>query len=238
MVTHGLILAAGLGTRLRPLTLERAKPAMPVGGVPIIRRIITWLAAEGVTELVVNLHHLPETITALVGDGSDLGARVRYSWEQPAILGSAGGPRHALPIIGAKTFFILNGDTLTDTALQPIAKAHTATGAMVTMALMPNRDPDRYGGVRMGDDGRISGFVSRGAQAAGSYHFFGVQVADADVFGGLKDGDAVNSLGLYDALIASRPGSVRGYLCEAAFWDIGTPEDYAVTDKYFADRSG
>jgi NDP-sugar pyrophosphorylase family protein len=115
-----------------------------------------------------------------------------------------------------------------------VAKAHAATSAMVTMALMPNRDPERYGGVRMGDDGQVSGFVSRGAQAAGSYHFFGVQVADADVFSGLNDGDLVNSLALYDALIASKPGSVRGYLCEAAFWDIGTPEDYAATDAEFA----
>ena len=103
MLRHGLILAAGLGTRLRPLTLERAKPAIAVGGVPIVRRIVTWMVREGVTDLVVNLHHRPETIAAVLGDGSDLGARVRYSWEQPAVLGSAGGPRHALPIIGAKT---------------------------------------------------------------------------------------------------------------------------------------
>ena len=234
MIEHGLILAAGLGTRLRPLTLERAKPAMTVGGIPIIRRIIDWLAREGVTDLVVNLHHLPQTITSLVGDGSDLGARVRYSWEQPAVLGSAGGPRHALPIIGAKTFYIVNGDTLTDVSLPPIADAHTATHAMVTMALVPNREPEKYGGVRMGDDGSISGFVARGPQAAGSYHFIGVQVAEAAVFADLKDGEAVNSThGVYDALIASKPGSVRGYLCRASFWDIGTPDDLARTDAAF-----
>ena len=234
MAGHGLILAAGLGTRLRPLTLERAKPAITVGGVPIIRRIIAWLAREGVTDLVVNLHHRPETITALVGDGSDLGARVRYSWEQPAVLGSAGGPRHALPIIGAKTFYIVNGDTLTDLSLPPLASAHAATGAMVTMALTPNREPEKYGGVRMGDDGAISGFVGRGAQAAGSYHFIGVQVADAEVFADLKDGEPINSTrGVYDMWIGSKPGSVRGYLCNAAFWDIGTPEDLARTDAAF-----
>jgi mannose-1-phosphate guanylyltransferase len=234
MVRHGLILAAGLGTRLRPLTLQRAKPAMTVGGLPIIRRIITWLVHEGVTDLVVNLHHLPETITSLVGDGSDLGARVRYSWEQPAVLGSAGGPRHALPIIGAETFYIINGDTLTDVSLQPIATAHEATHAMVTMAVVPNREPQKYGGVRMGDDGSISGFVARGPQAIGSYHFIGVQVAEADVFADLTDGEPINSThGVYDTLIASQPGSVRGYLCNAKFWDIGTPEDLARTDAAF-----
>ena len=234
MLRHGLILAAGLGTRLRPLTLERAKPAIAVGGVPIVRRIVAWLVREGVTDLVVNLHHRPETIAAVLGDGSDLGARVRYSWEQPAVLGSAGGPRHALPIIGAKTFFIVNGDTLTDLPLRGVAEAHAATHAMVTMALIPNREPDKYGGVRMGDDGQISGFVTRGPQAIGSYHFIGVQVAETEVFADLKDGEPINSThGVYDTLIASHPGSVRGYLCNAAFWDIGTPEDLARTDGAF-----
>ena len=114
---HALVLTAGLGTRLRPLTDVRAKPAMPVAGEPMIRRIISWLVSQGADDLVLNLHHRPETITAVVGDGRDLGARVRYSWEYPRILGSAGGPRLARPIIGdngAGTFLIINGDTLTD----------------------------------------------------------------------------------------------------------------------------
>ena len=64
--------------------------------------------------MTLNLHHLPETVARVVGDGSDLGASVRYSWEQPAVLGSAGGPRQALDIIGADSFFVINGDTLTD----------------------------------------------------------------------------------------------------------------------------
>ena len=76
----------------------------------------------------VNLHHLPATLTAVVGDGSDLGARVRYSWEQPRVLGSAGGPRQALRIIGADTFLIVNGDTLTDFDLAALADAHRRVG--------------------------------------------------------------------------------------------------------------
>ena len=237
MITHALVLTAGLGTRLRPLTLTRAKPAIGVGGIPLIRRIVTWLAREGVVDLVLNLHYLPHTIAEIVGDGSDMGAHVRYSWEQPAILGSAGGPRHALPVIGADTFFIINGDTLTDLALEPMARAHAASGALVTMALVPNVDPTRYGGVRLADDGRVIGFARRGPGAAGSYHFIGVQIARAEVFAGLADGEAIDSLeGVYDPLIASRPGSVRGYLCDAEFWDIGTPEDHAKTDAAYMGR--
>src|SRR5207237_998904 len=119
------VLTAGLGTRLRPLTEVRAKPAIPVAGEPMIRRIIGWLAQNGIRDLTLNLHHLPETVTAVVGDGSDLSARVRYSWE-PALLGSAGGPRLALPILAADTFFIINGDTLTDLDLRSLSRAHAS----------------------------------------------------------------------------------------------------------------
>src|SRR5882724_8601582 len=112
MLRHALVLTAGLGTRLQPLTSVRAKPAIPVAGEPLVRRIITWLSGQGVTELVLNLHHLPHTLTTVVGDGGDLGVRVRYSWEQPLVLGSAGGPRHALPMISSNdAFFLVNGDT-------------------------------------------------------------------------------------------------------------------------------
>src|SRR5215470_3099984 len=237
MIAHALVLTAGLGTRLQPLTRVRAKPAVPVAGEPIVRRIIRWLAREHVTSLVLNLHHLPQTLSACVGDGSDLGVRVRYSWEQPVILGSAGGPRRAAPIIGASSFFVVNGDTLTDLTLAPLARDHEASGALVTIALIPNREPDRYGGAQLDEQGRIRGFAPRGPSAAGSYHVIGVQAAQAEAFAGLKDGEPANSVrGLYEQLIATMPGSIRGYVCEAKFWDIGTPEDYAATDASFSNR--
>src|SRR5687768_18575774 len=144
-----LILTAGLGTRLRPLSSVRAKGALPVAGEPLVRRILRWLADGGVTDAVLNLHHLPQTLTAEVGDGSDLGVRVRYSWETP-VLGSAGGPRRALQLLTRgdhETFLIVNGDTLTDLDIRDVVDRHRATGALVTMALVPNREPDKYGGV-------------------------------------------------------------------------------------------
>src|ERR1700686_3220149 len=125
-IRHALILSAGLGTRLRPLTTVRAKPAIPVAGDPIVRRIARWLAGSGAPDVGVNLHHLPDTIARVLGDGSDLGARVRYSWEQPAVLGSAGVPRLALPMLEADTFFVVNGDTITDLDLRGLASAHEA----------------------------------------------------------------------------------------------------------------
>lgn len=224
---HALILTAGLGTRLRPLTLVRAKPAIPVAGEPLVRRIVRWLAANGVCDVVLNLHHLPATLTAVVGDGSDLGPRARYSWEQPLVLGSAGGPRQALPIVGADTFLIVNGDTLSDFDLAALSDAHASSGALATLALVPNQNPERYGGVQLDGNSVVTGFVPRGRPAIGSFHFVGVQAVEADAFRPVPAGQAMNSIGgLYDHLIAARPGSVRGVVREAAFWDVGTVSDY------------
>lgn len=228
-----LVLAAGLGTRLHPLTLARAKPAIPVAGQPMIRRIARWLAGHGVTDLVVNLHHLPATITTVLGDGSDLATTVRYSWEQPRVLGSAGCARQALSILGSETFFIVNGDTLTDLDLALLARAHQQSAALVTLALVPNRHPERYGGVRLDDAGRVTGFRPRGA-SAGTFHFIGVQMASAEVFRALPPGVPINSIGgVYDELIVARPGAIRGIVCDAQFWDVGTPWDYWTTARAF-----
>lgn len=229
------MLTAGLGTRLRPLTDVRAKPAVPVAGEPIARRVARWLVAGGVTEITLNLHHLPQTLTAVLGDGSDLGAHIRYSWEQPQVLGSAGGPRQALDIVGAEHVVLVNGDTLTDLNLPDLWIPHQRSAALVTLALVPNLEPRRYGGVLLDDDGAVIGFVPKGPRAEGSYHFIGVQVAARRAFATLAPGVPANSIGgLYDRLIAQHPGRVRGVVVKAAFWDIGTVDDYWRTSRAFS----
>jgi NDP-sugar pyrophosphorylase family protein len=249
---RALVLAAGLGTRLQPLTHARAKAAAPIDGEPLARRAIRWLVGHGVRDLVLNLHHKPESIAAAVGDGGDLGARVRYSWESP-VLGSAGGPRHALPLLldgdsslsrrsrsaaKAETFLIVNGDTLTDVDLPRMIEHHRRSGALVTMALIPNPRPDKYGGVLLDGDGAVTGFTRRGNMQT-SFHFVGPQVAEADAFLPLDDGVPAESvLGIYPALMANRPGSVRGFVSDAAFQDIGTPADLLQTSLDLAAADG
>ena len=230
-----LILTAGLATRLRPLSFVRAKAAVPVAGQPLITRVLRQLRAAGVTDAVLNLHHLPHTLTRIVGDGSDLDMRVRYSWEMP-ILGSAGGPRQALPLLGAPTFLIANGDTLTDVDIGALVAAHRHSGALVTMAAVPNTEPQKYGGVVVGTDGAITGFTKRGSSEA-SYHFIGLQVAEAAAFASLNAGTPCESVdAVCPALIADRPGSVRAHVCTAEFLDIGTPNDYLRTSLLLARR--
>jgi mannose-1-phosphate guanylyltransferase len=236
-IRQALVLTAGHGTRLRPLSDVRAKPAIPVAGEPMIRRIIRWLVSRSVTDLVLNLHHRPETLTAVVGDGSDLAARVRYSWEQPQVLGSAGGPRLALPIVAADTFLIVNGDTLTDLDLDALIRAHLTSRALVTLALVPNREFARYGGVQLDDAGTVIGFVRRGPAAAGSWHYIGVQAVNASVFAPLDPRVPHQSIGgVYDALMTSAPGAVRGFTSETAFWDVGTVADYWRTSMAFMQK--
>ena len=244
-----LVLSAGLGTRLKPLTYVRAKAAVPVNGETLARRVVRWLAAHGAGDVVLNLHHLPETIAASVGDGADLGARVRYSWEQP-VLGSAGGPRRALGLLAdppgatdatrahAETFLIVNGDTLTNVDLAAMAAAHGESGAVVTMAVIPNPRPDKYGGVQVADRRWVTGFARAGTAGA-SYHFIGVQIAAARVFAGLKDGvraETVNEL--YPALIARDRHSIAAFVSDASFRDIGTPADYLTTSAQLAAFEG
>jgi NDP-sugar pyrophosphorylase family protein len=254
-----LVLTAGLGTRLRPLSYVRAKGALPLAGEPLARRILRWLGSAGVTDAVLNLHHMPHTLTREIGDGSDLGMRVRYSWESP-VLGSAGGPKRALPLMspvvsgfsrteGSSSvvsafrrtadehgaFLIVNGDTLTNVDLKALLVAHQSSGALVTMAVIPNTEPDKYGGITATPDGHLTGFVPRGSKEP-SFHFIGVQVATPDAFADAPANAPSEVRSLYPALAHARPGAVRIFKSTAEFLDIGTPADYLQTALLIAQR--
>ena len=235
-----LVLAAGLGTRLRPLTYVRAKAAVPVNGEPLVRRTARWLAGWGFVDQVVNLHHQPASIAAVLGDGASLGVRIRYSWEQP-VLGSAGGPRHALPLLtdgGHERFLLVNGDTLTDVDVDGLLETHRRSGALATMALIPNPAPEKYGGVLVSAEGYVEGFTRRGAEPV-SYHFIGVQVVEARVFGALDDGVPYESVGrLYPALLRESPRGIAAFASNASFRDIGTPDDCLRTSLEIAAEEG
>lgn len=236
LVLTALILAAGLGTRLQPLTRDKAKPAVPVAGRPLVEHITRRLAAEGVGNLLVNLHYRPESITGVLGDGSGLGVGVRYSWENP-VLGSAGGPRRAFELVSDRRLLLVNGDTLANVDLDALIAAHRHSGALVTLAVVPNPAPDRYGGVLVDRHGVVTGFTRRvaGRRPADrfgrtSWHFTGVQIAEREAFASLADGQAAESIGaLYPALMRERPGSIHAFRSEAGFHDIGTLRDYLET---------
>lgn len=225
-----LVLTAGLATRLQPLSSVRAKAALPVAGEALVARILRWLHAAGIRRAVLNLHHRADSITAIVGDGSRFGMTVRYSWETE-VLGSAGGPARALPLLESDRFLIVNGDTLTNVDLRALAAQHVDTNALITMAVVDG-DP-RYNGVIADATGIVRGF----GREAGAYHFIGVQAVNASVFAGVSPEVKSETVhGIYPAVIASRPGAVRIFHTSEDFHDIGSPQDYLRTALTFAAR--
>ena len=229
-----IVLTAGFGKRLAPLTLVRAKPAVPVAGVPLVLRLLRWLADQGVQSVVLNLHHLPDTITRVVGHGEDAGVRVRYSWER-TILGSAGGPRLALSLLGHR-FFIINGDTLTDLALADLQRTHDQSGAEVTLATAAHPDASRYGGVTVNDAGFAVRFCPAGTPCS---HFVGVQLVESSVFQRLAEGTPAATVGgVYDELLADGPGRIATHHVTGRFHDVGTPADYLAASLEMARHEG
>jgi NDP-sugar pyrophosphorylase family protein len=241
---HALVLAAGLGTRLRPLSDVRAKPALPVAGRPLIARLLERLRADGVARVVINLHHLAETVTRVVGDGAQFGLDTRYSWERD-ILGSGGGPARAVPLLAADRFFIVNGDTLAEVALDALARAHEASGALVTLAVAP-ADLAKYNALLSDEAGHLVGVVPRGTPIATgpgaparAWRFVGVQAVNASAFSAVSRDVRSDTIGgLYPRLAAEHPGSVRVFPIDGAFFDIGTPADYLDTVRHFAAAEG
>jgi len=233
MFPPALVLTAGLGTRLRPLSLMKAKPALPVAGRPLVEHILRWLRGHGIADAVLNLHHLPDSVAAAVGDGNHLGMRVRYSWEQP-LLGSGGGIARAFTLLDGDDLLVVNGDTLTDVDLASLVAAHRSSGALVTMAVVEHPRPDRYGGVRVDADGSVLGFVGRNHRPA-PWHFIGVQVVSRRAFEAVATDAPSESVGaIYPALVAHDATSVRAWRTAARFDDIGTPRDYLETCQHLA----
>lgn len=227
-----LVLTAGLATRLQPLSGVRAKAALPVAGTPLVARILQWLRNAGVARTVLNLHHRADTITRIVGDGTPFGIDVRYSWET-AILGSAGGPARAIPLLAADRFLIVNGDTLADVDLREMVKRHIDTNALVTMAVVDGRPG--YNGVVADADGIVRGF----GREPGAFHFIGIQVVNASIFAGVNpDLKSETVHGIYPSFVASRPGAVRIFHSGVEFFDIGSPRDYLDTAITIAKREG
>lgn len=155
---RAMILAAGYGTRLWPLTIDRAKPAIPFMGRPLVGYVAEYLARHGFREVVVNLHHQSESVRAALGDGSRFGVRLQYV-EEPIILGTSGALDNAREHLEGDAFVVINGKIATDIDLQAALETHRRTRALATLVLRPNAERERYSIVRV-RDGLIEGFGS------------------------------------------------------------------------------
>lgn len=183
-VVKAMVLAAGLGTRLRPLTLDRPKPLVAVHGRPLIAYNLLLLRRYGVTEVIINLHHHGEALRAALGDGAAFGVRILYSPEDP-LLDTGGAIKNAAPLLGDDDFLVLNGDTIIDLPLDTLIAAHRAHGAAATLVLRTDPEQARYGLVEIDDTRRIRRFLGRPSAVPvplTAYMFAGVHVLSRRVF--------------------------------------------------------
>jgi NDP-sugar pyrophosphorylase family protein len=224
-----IILAAGAGTRLRPLTDSCPKPMLPIGGQPLLAHTLSWLHTQGVREAVLNLHHLPEIVQEGLRDGSKWGVALRYSYE-PELLGTSGAIRaidQRFPGWIDQTFVLVYGDMLLRLALGELLALHRFTGAMLTMALKRTTTAQSQGMVAIGDDGRVLRFEEKPLSwDAGDIANAGVYLCEPGVLDAIPSGVSDFGHDVIPALLAADV-PVYGRLAAGYLRDIGTPESYA-----------
>src|SRR5262245_43157598 len=156
---RAIVLAAGLGTRLRPITYAIPKPMVPVLNRPVMEHIVRLLARHGFSEAIANLHWFPEPIEGHFGDGAAFGIELSYSREE-ALLGTSGGVRNAAGFLG-DSFLVISGDALTDLDLAAMRAFHESHDGIATLATKRVADTSQFGVAITGADGRIQGFQEK-----------------------------------------------------------------------------
>jgi mannose-1-phosphate guanylyltransferase/mannose-1-phosphate guanylyltransferase/phosphomannomutase len=235
---RAMILAAGLGTRLRPITYQMPKPMVPVANRPVIEHIVRLLTEHGFTEVIANLHWFPELVRSHLGDGSEHGIELSYSHEE-ALLGTAGGVRKVRDFLG-DSFLVISGDALTDIDLSAMRDYHQSHDGIATLAVTPVEDTSKYGAVIIGGDRRVQGFQEKPdpAEALSNLCNCGIYMFRAEIFdyfpppgkrsraAGPEDPDGFADWAL-DVFPALLEGDVPFYAHEFGdYWnDIGSLEE-------------
>jgi len=206
---RAMILAAGRGERLRPLTDTIPKPLLEAGGKPLIEHHLSALAAAGFREIIINLSHLGEKIRDTLGDGSTFGLNIHYSAEPPGALDTGGGIYQALPLLGAAPFAVINGDVYSDYPLARL-RAIKCDHAHLVLVATPAHNPG-------GDFGLQGGYVSPDARPR--YTFSGISVYHPRFFESAGTGRFSVVPMLFDAMARRQ---VTGEIYKGVWHDIGT----------------
>jgi mannose-1-phosphate guanylyltransferase len=218
-----MVLAAGLGTRLRPLTYEMPKPMVPVLNRPIMDHILELLKRHRFEELIANLSYLPEQLRERFGDGSAYGVSLDWSFEEE-LLGTAGGVRNVREFFGDSPFLVMAADALTDVDLGALRAAHESNGGIATLTVKPVADTSEYGVVVTGSDGRIQGFQEKPdpAEALSNLASCMIYMLEPEIFDYFPDEPEVDfALDVFPALLEN---DVPFHVHEtSAYWnDVGS----------------
>jgi mannose-1-phosphate guanylyltransferase len=223
-----MVLAGGLSTRLYPLTKQVPKPLVPVVGVPNAALLLRYLAAYGFDEIAINVHYLADAIVAALGDGSQFGVKLHYSYE-PELLGSAGGVKNVAEFFGDETFVVVGCDELTDLRLDNLLAFHHQRNAMATIGLVECAEVDQYGVVILDDAGKIVEFQEKPPKGTERSRLAntGIYVFSPEILAKIPAGEFYDfGKQLFPALQAAGE-RFYGFDARGAYWaDIGTPPEY------------
>ncbi len=235
---HAMILAAGLGTRLRPLTDRVPKPLVEVAGRPLIEYALANVARAGIGDVVINLHHLAVAIREHLGDGSRFGLNIRYSLEDP-LLGTGGGILHARELLGDSTVVTLNSDTIIDIELGEVLAFHRSRRAAATLVLRKDPLAKQYGVIETETDGRIGTFLEHRRpgtmEPLEAFMYTGVQVLEPRVFDYMPADRpfSVTAVTYPQMLTAGEP--IYGYRFDGRWLTVGTLDEKAAAERALAD---
>jgi NDP-sugar pyrophosphorylase family protein len=228
-----MVLAAGLGLRLRPLTLLRAKPALPVMNRPLIAWILEGLRGQGIREVMVNLHHRPASVRRAVRGVR--GLRVRFSLER-RLLGTGGGPRRVRRWLGPGACLVVNGDVLLDGDLARLLDVHARRRAPATLGLLPLPPGRGYSRVVTGPSGEVRSLGGLPQPGPGrSWLFTGLHVLDPALLEMLPPGPSDSVRDLYAPLVAVG-WPPRGVALDGAWYDFGSPARYLESHRALLGR--
>ena len=226
-----MILAAGEGRRLRPLTNHLPKPMLPLAGRPLLEHTIIYLRENGITDLAINLHHLPQAVIDYFGDGSDWGISLRYSVEEE-LLGSAGGVKRVQDFFD-DTFIVYYGDLFTQADLRPMIDLHRQSGAPATMGLYRVPDPWNRGIVELNGEQTITRFVEKPPQGQvfSDLANAGIYVLEPEVIDSIPVGQMYDfGHDVFPNMLAEGV-RISGYIIEDSLIDIGLPEKYEEANR-------
>jgi mannose-1-phosphate guanylyltransferase len=222
-----MLMGAGLGTRLRPITYELPKPMVPVLDRPVMEHILELLARHGIGQVIANLHYFPDRIKDHFGDGSDFGVQLEYSFE-PELLGTAGGVRNVRDFLGDETFLVISGDALTDVDLGALWKRHREAGGIGTLTLKRVADPSQLGVVILSDDGRVQGFQEKPqpAEALSNLGSCGIYVFEPEIFDHFPDRDFVDWAQDVFPTVLERDAALYGHEIDDYWSDVGSLSEF------------
>jgi NDP-sugar pyrophosphorylase family protein len=226
----GMILAAGYGERLWPLTADRTKPAIPVLGMPLVGYVAEYLSRFGITEVVVNLHHRPESVKRALGDGHQFGVKLEYVHE-PVILGTSGAMDNARHLLANDTFTVINGKIITDIDLNAALTEHKRRDAVATLVLLKNRHRERFSIVET-HDGLVTRFAGMPTASLGAgadeepLMFTGIQILEPRIFDYIPRGIFSHStVDVYPQAIA-KGERIVAHVAEGTWYELSTLQRY------------